>query len=363
MTSATTIPTKQRSAILACKRLGYAVDDLGELDSKQRTDICWHFPQYKEVFAAIPLPRERPTPSLDGCLVDPIRRAAIKFPKVKPAGDMCLATVVSPGFESWLDTFMGSVKVWGCVDDFVKVCFVVDDDEGTCRKLAESHGWQVIDCHSLTTINAGIKAVMYSVSQVVDAKHYLCLDADMLVFHDLRELVEESRRNPGRILLTNNDNADHPPKLGEQFVRLYKGAKHELACFCGSSSDFQRIDDCPFVVNDGMLCGDRQAFDALDKTIRDMPSAVEWIDHDARVPYRNQFALNSAIARLGCGKKTDDLWNVQLHFTRVDKWIETEKGVRPEWKGKMVKILHFTGPSKELYERERLVYEWRAAKK
>jgi hypothetical protein len=29
----------------------------------------------------------------------------------------------------------------------------------------------------------------------------------------------------------------------------------------------------------------------------------------------------------------------------------------------MVKILHFTGPSKELYERERLVYEWRAAKK
>lgn len=356
MTYPTTTPTKQHSALLACKRLGIDVDSLEELTGKQRQQVTSHFPQFLDVFASVPLPRQLPPPSLAGCLVDPIRRAAIRLPKVKPSGDVCLATVVSPGFESWLDTFMGSVEVWGCANDFVKVCFVVDDLEGDCRKLAESYGWQVIDCHSLTTINAGIKAVMYSVSQVVDAKHYLCLDADMLVFHDLRELVSESRRNPGRILLTNNDNADHPPKLGEQFVRLYKGAKHELACFCGSAGDFQRIDDCPFVVNDGMLCGDRQAFDALDKTIRDMPSAVEWIDHDSRVAFRNQFSLNAAIARLGCGKKTDDLWNVQLHFTRVDRWIETAGGIRPEWKGKLVKILHFTGPTKELYERERLFY-------
>lgn len=83
MTSATTIPTKQRSAILACKRLGIEVNSLAELSADQQGELLGHFPQFRELLAST---SEKP----------------------RPKGSALRVAFLTPGF------WMGGAERWIC---------------------------------------------------------------------------------------------------------------------------------------------------------------------------------------------------------------------------------------------------------
>ena len=83
MTSLTTIPTKQHSAILACKRLGIDAHNLADLSADQKSELLGHFPQFRELLA-----------SSSG--------------KAKPKGSALRVAFLTPGF------WMGGAERWIC---------------------------------------------------------------------------------------------------------------------------------------------------------------------------------------------------------------------------------------------------------
>lgn len=301
-------------------------------------------------------PPRRQMPDGEGWISDPLARAAIKLPSLSLRAEICVATVASPGFEGWLDTMLGSLSRWGNLAGALRVVFTVDDIWGSCRELAEQHGCQVIECRSLAPIDAGIKSILYSVASVVQAEHFLCLDSDMLIFDDLRPLLAEATSAPGKILVANNDSVVAPPTLGQQFVSLYKGHPHELACLASSAASLVQLDQYPIVVNDGLMCGDTAAFRQVEQTIRQMPAAISWIEHAPHLGYRNQMALNAALALTDSGQQTAAKWNVQLHYQQLQPWTEQEGLPVAQWNAARVGVLHFTGPSKPHFSAERMQY-------
>jgi cephalosporin hydroxylase len=93
-----------------------------------------------------------------------------------------------------------------------------------------------------------------------------------------------------------------------------------------------------FVVNDGLLAGSRAALCAFDAEVRGLPGVIAWVDASPDVRWRNQFAANVALARLGSAVELDPTWNLQLHVQDVDV-----EGSRVRWRGRPVRILHFSG--------------------
>ena len=102
------------------------------------------------------------------------------------------------------------------------------------------------------------------------------------------------------------------------------------------------------VVNDGLLAGSRDALSALDAELRGLHEAVRWLDERADIRWRNQFAANVALARMAAAVELDPTWNVQLHVQDVDV-----DGSRARWRGRDVRVLHFSGAGKRKYGRFR----------
>ena len=58
---------------------------------------------------------------------------------------------------------------------------------------------------------------------------------------------------------------------------------------------------------------------ALDDLIRAMPQAANWVDDPvAKVPWRNQFIFNLALARGRMGVELDSRFNIQLNSEAVE---------------------------------------------
>ena len=58
--------------------------------------------------------------------------------------------------------------------------------------------------------------------------------------------------------------------------------------------------------------------------------------------------FNLALARLQCGTELDGRFNVQLHVQDVDVRRGPE-GITAAWRGKEVRVLHFSGPGRDKY--------------
>jgi len=189
------------------------------------------------------------------------------------------------------------------------------------------------------------KAVMYSTARVVDAKYYLCLDADMIVLGDLRPIFATLEALPeGRILVCREGNSQHANHLGHAIGAIYGGGHADLTKL-GVTPEEQSYS---LVVNDGLFAGDQSALRALDGAIRAMPQACAWVDSHSKVKWRNQFIFNLALARLQCGVELDQLYNVQLHVQNVD-FFEQGSRLRATWRGREPRVLHFSGGAKRKY--------------
>src|SRR5215212_604567 len=277
-------------------------------------------------------------------LFDSLSRAEMIIPERLPRTQRCIATVVSPGFEHLLDDMLGSLYANGCCNDALVVVFVLNGNDA-CKRVIAKYKATAVRCESRAGLNPMSKAVMYSAARVIDAKHYLCLDADMVVLGDLRPIFATLEALPeGRILVCREGNNPYANHLGSAIDWIYGGGQADLEKL-GVTQEEQSYS---LVVNDGLYAGDQTALRALDGAIRAMPQACAWVDGHSRVKWRNQFIFNLALARLQCGVELDPLYNVQLQAQNVD-FFEQGSRVRAVWRGREPRVLHFNGGAKRKY--------------
>lgn len=285
---------------------------------------------------------EEPAPIVK--LFDCLGRAEMTAPQSLPRAERCVATLVSPGFEALLDDMLGSLHANGNCQDALLLVFMLDGNEA-CERVAAKYKATVIRCRARARINAMSKALLYSVARLVDARQFLCLDADMLVLDDLRPVFAALDACPeGKILACGEGGSGAFTHLGYAMRTIYGGVE----------ADLQRLEITPeeevypLVVNDGLFAGGRAALLALDGTIRAMRQASAWADGHAQIWWRNQFIFNLAVARLRCGVELDASYNVQLHSQDVTFWEEGAR-LRADWRGRTARVLHFSGGAKRKY--------------
>jgi hypothetical protein len=192
------------------------------------------------------------------------------------------------------------------------------------------------------------KSLLYSLARVVEARQYLCLDADFLILESLSPLFARLKTcAEDSILACREGNGQEDSSLASMISAIYGGHERDIAHILGETRNEGAY---PLVVNDGLFAGNRTALLALDACLRAMPNAVAWMDERRDIWWRNQFLFNLALARLRCGVELEGEYNVQLQVQNVDYDSNTR---RASWRGKPVRGLHFNGIGRRKYP------EWR----
>ena len=302
----------------------------------------WIDPQVSEIFVDVE----------SSTLLDCLARTEIKLPIIPPRAKRCIATVVSPGFETLLDDMLGSLCANGECQDALLVVFAVDSNtaiEGVIAKYQAT----AIYCNSYARVNPTVKAALYSAARVVDADQFLCLDADMLVLGDLRPVFAAIDACPeGSILVCREGNGNGFKDLSDILSAAYGG----------KNTDLKRLSDgsvfegsYPLVVNDGLFAGSRKALLSLDNDIRAMTEAPKWTDERSDIWWRNQFVFNLSLARLQNGVELNPKYNIQLHTQDVQ--LDRSNGcLQAVWGSQPVKVLHFSGNGRNKYSRWRNLF-------
>src|SRR5262245_47044380 len=103
-------------------------------------------------------PRVDEAPVPTARLFDCLGRAEMIVPSGLPASELCIATVVSPGFESLLDDMLGSLYANGGCQDALLLVFVLDGNEA-CGKVVDKYHGRVVPCQSRARLNPMSKAL------------------------------------------------------------------------------------------------------------------------------------------------------------------------------------------------------------
>ena len=279
-------------------------------------------------------------------IADPLERMDIEIPAPLPRVDRCLATIISPDFESLLDDMLGSLAANGGCPDARVVVFCLRGSPG-CDAVIAKHGAVQVACHARHGVNVASKSVLYSVARIVDADQYLCLDADMLVLSALDPIFSMIETSPAdRIFACREGNADRYADLGGALRDRYGGDPEDLERILGAA---EGEDSYPFVVNDGLFAGGREAMLALDLQMRGMPGATAWLDERPEIPWRNEFVFNLALARLRCGVELPPSYNVQLDASDVEVSDIDGGRLRISRQGEPVHVLHLNGRGRSKY--------------
>ncbi len=275
--------------------------------------------------------------------LDCLGRAEITLPAPPLSARRCIATVVSPGFEPLVDDMFGSLLANGDCQDALLILFALGNN-GNCARLASKYNAVLVPCRSRARVNPMSKAILYSLARVVRAEQYLCLDGDMLVLGSLRPVFSALQACPGgSILAVREGNGHGLQNLSYALTNVYGGTHHDQQRFLGGHEGSYSL-----VVNDGIFAGSHSAMLALDGAIRGISGAAAWIDQRHDIWWRNQFIFNLALAKLRCGVELDGAYNVQLHVQDVHM-KHSPLGVAAEWRGRAVKVLHFSGSGRRKY--------------
>lgn len=263
--------------------------------------------------------------------------------------DKAIVTLVTPGYERLLDQLLGSLAAHGKCPATVRFVFTVEPDS-ECEAVIGRHGATMIRCRRLGPRNQTLKAVLYSAASVIEARQYLCLDADTLVLEELGPLFECLEALPPQSVLVAKDAFLRAGPLGDQLSRHYAGRDDDLSWLIGALEDEANY---PLVVNDGVFASSRRGLLALESLLRSWPNAIAWMDQLRDHGWRNQFLFNLALARLRCGVELDETYNLQMHMHDV-LWQQRREGkIRATWRGRPVRVLHFCGWGREKYVRWR----------
>lgn len=281
----------------------------------------------------------------DRTLIDALDRVEIRLPRVPLRSERCVATVVSRGYAELLDGLLESLRLNGNCPDARVVVFVADGD-AACERVSAKHGAVVVPCSPRRPVNSTLKALLYSVAHVVDARQFLCLDVDMLVLGELSSIFAALEACPeGSLLACREGNGAYYRDLQHALTTVYGGRSGDIARIVGAEGSEGAY---PLIVNDGLFAGDRTALLALDALIRGWPEAPAWTDELPDIRWRNQFVFNLAMAHLRRGVELKGTYNVQLHSQHVE--IDGSNGsLRAAWRGLPVRVLHFNGSGRERY--------------
>jgi len=292
---------------------------------------------------------ESPVEVSTGKMLDCLGRAEITLPLASPCAERCIATVVSPGFETLMDDMLGSLYANGGCQNALLVVFALNAN-AACEQVAAKYRALLVHCRPHARVNPTSKALLYSAAQVIDAQQFLCLDADMLVLGDLNPVFSAIEACPdGSILACREGNGQGFRNLEHILCTAYGGRETDIQRLVGTPEDEAAYS---LVVNDGLFAGSRAALLALDGVIRSMTYAPTWTDERRDIGWRNQFIFNLALARLRCGVELDAAYNVQLHVQ--DASISYVGGrIQATWHGQPVRVLHFGGVGRRKYP------EWR----
>lgn len=298
---------------------------------------------------------DRPVTESESTLIDCLGRIAITLPSTPPSADRCIATVVSPGFEGLLDDMLGSLYAYGGCRETLLVVFVVGES-AAARRIIDKYGAVLIQCRPHARVNATVKAALYSVAQVIDARSFICLDADMLVLGDLSPAFAAIEACPANSIFAvreGNARGWHTfNNLRHALTNVYGGRPDDIKKYLGMNNGAGAYE---LVVNDGLFAGSRTALLALDKTIREMPRAAQWTDARRDIWWRNQFVFNLALAHMDCGVPLDNTYNVQLNSHEV-YFREHEGRIRADWFGEQARVLHFNGLGRNKYSQWRNLF-------
>lgn len=279
-------------------------------------------------------------------LEDPLRRAEILVPSPLPRAERCIATVVSAGFEPWLEGLLSSLAWRGGVPEAQRVVLAVEAGPA-CERIARAHGAVVIPCRRRAALNATVKSVLYSIARLVDARQFVCLDADMLVVGSLAPLFALlDAAPPDAILACREANGHGLRNLDHAIHAVYGGRPTDLQRIMGSVGGEGGYG---LPVNDGLFAGNRTALLALDGLLRLWPAAAAWTDERRDVWWRNQFVFNLALAKLNCGVELDPVFNVQLNSQDVALSGNGNGSHPANWRGRPVRVLHFNGQGRHKY--------------
>lgn len=307
-----------------------------------RWDYChavWLQPTLNRDFAD-------PTP---GRLRDCLDRTEIVLPSETPRAELCIATIVSAGFENLLEDLLGSLAANGCCPSALVIVLAIDCTD-SCRPIAASHGATLIECHQRSKLNPTVKSALYTLPLLVEAQQFLCLDADTVVLGDVRPIFERMTDAPeGSVFAAREANGRGLRNLAHAISAVYWGDPSQFSRILGHVHSEPNY---PLVVNDGVFAGSRPALIAVDKVIRSWRDAPGWVDERRDVWWRNQFVFNLALASLNCGVELEDVYNVQLDSQNVE-FCEDAHGIRAAWNGQTVRILHCNGRGRHKYP------EWR----
>ncbi|MDX6694827.1 MAG: alpha-galactosidase [Blastocatellia bacterium] len=295
---------------------------------------------------------DAPDEANSGTLLDCLQRTEIELPSVMPRAERCIATIVSPGFESLLDDMLGSLVAYGCCPDALLVVFGVEADEA-CRRVAEKYGAILLPCTKRANINSTVKSAMYSAARVIQAEQFICLDADMLVLGDLRPVFATLEACPeGTLLACREANSNVVNNLDHALCSVYGGHSSDIHRLLGSHNGEGAY---PLVVNDGLFAGGRAALLALDGVIRSWTNAPSWVDERGDIWWRNQLVFNLALAHLHCGVELSPIYNVQLNSQNVEmSWADGR--LQAHWFGHRARVLHFNGLGRYKYPEHRNLF-------
>jgi hypothetical protein len=288
---------------------------------------------------------DKPCDNRRGRLDDPLGRARIELPPPRTPVECCVATVVSNGFETWLDDLLASLKIYGDCDDAARLVFGVDAGAG-CRRVAEKHNALFVNCQRLANLNSTVKSILYSSAQVLPARKYICLDADMLVLGSLRPIFASIDVAPrASVFACREANGSRFTRLDTAIHTIYGGRPQDLGRLLGNNNGEGAYS---LVVNDGTFAGSRNALLGLEGLIRSWTGAATWVDERRDVWWRNQFVFNLALAHSNCGIELDPVFNVQLNSQDVR--LEHDNGyARALWQDRPVRVLHFNGRGRNRY--------------
>jgi predicted O-methyltransferase YrrM len=287
--------------------------------------------------------------SSQNTLTDCFNNVDVDVPWLAPKAECCIATVVSPGFTDLLDDMLGSLLSNGGCHDALLLVFAADADE-ECVRVASKYGAFLIRCTTRSGLSLAIKSVLLTAPQVIDASKFLCLDSDMLVLQELRPIFAALDVLPDGSILACREGDDHTLTLGQALTQVYRGYPTDLESLLGRPVTDER--DYPLVINTGIFAGSNVAFLEFDQTIRGWPQSLRWVQERDDIWWREQFLFNLVLAHRRCGVELDLVYNVQLHVFDVDlHWAQGR--MEALWRGRKVKVLHFSGIGRNKYP------EWR----